>query len=550
METYSYAILAALIGLAFVFGALARRVGITASVGYLFAGVFIGFLVHVPNELITALGVISEVSIALLFFEIGYEVHIRNIQQLRGAPLYVSMLEMMLATSMTLALGLIAGLGLTTSLVFGLAAAFSSTVFTYKLLEDLPPTRDDVKKLVLMVAAVEDIVIVIVLTLLATKGLGPVELAEIAAVAAAVTFIIYWMGEVAVPRVLEPGEGGLVLLITFGLIAAFTASVAGLSPSIGAFVAGLSISKASKAEEIMERFRPVRAVFIVLFLIFMGIETAAATPDVVKVPAALILGAMLVPIHTVATMIATPLTGGLGLKYGLEAGIYLSTLSELSLVIAYVAAVEGVTPAYILPATAIGVAIASVTSSVMASRKFSIIVEVLRLIPKRVRWAIDSLSLAIQRQAESHVHSAAYRLLHTITHSTGEVVIATVVVLEALEYLPKVLPAQTAIAYAVVVASYLAVSTRLVVRAVKASGQLAKILGSPKELKKVVEASVTSIIAGVSAEVTAIIIVLRYGEKLSAVLGVEYSLLAPIILLTPLGIMLAAIVVAAEAIKA
>ncbi len=549
MEAFSYAVLAALVGLAFVFGALARRVGVSAAVGYLFAGLVIGFFVSVPGELVTALGVISEVSIALLFFEIGYEVHVRNIHQLRGAPLYVSILEMTLATSMALALGLVAGLGLATSLVFGLAAAFSSTVFTYKLLEESPPTRGDVRVLVLMVAAVEDIVIVAVLTLLAAEGLGPVELAELAAVAAAVTFVIFWAGEAVVPRVLEPGEGGLVLLISYGLIAAFAASVAGLSPSIGAFVAGLAVSKAPRAEEVMERFRPVRAVFIVLFLIFMGIETAAATPEVIKVPAALVVGVLLVPIHTLATVVATPLVGGLGLKYGLEAGIYLSTLSELSLVIAYVATAEGVAPAYVLPATAIGVAIASVTASAMASRKYGIVVESLRLIPRRVRWAIDSLSLAIQRQAESHVHSAAYRILHTVTHSASEVVIATAIVLEALKYLPSAFPAHKALVLAAVIGAYLATAARLVGRAVKASGELADTLGAPKGLKKVAEVSVAAIIAGISAEVAAIILVFRYGEELSGVLGLDYSVLAPTILVLPLAVMLTAIAIAAEVIK-
>ncbi len=550
MDVFSYAVLAGLVGLAFIFGAAARRAGVSAAVGYLFAGLVVGFLVSVPEELVSALGVISEISIALLFFEIGYEVHVGNIHQLRGAPLYVSILEMTLATSMALALGLVAGLGLSTSLVFGLAAAFSSTVFTYKLLEESPPTRGDVRRLVLMVAAVEDIVIVLVLTLLAAKGLGPVEVAELAAVAAAVTFVIFWVGEVAVPRVLEPGEGGLVLLISYGLIAAFAASVAGLSPSIGAFVAGLAVSKAPKAEEVMERFRPVRAVFIVLFLIFMGIETAAATPEVLRVPAALVLGILIVPIHTLATMVATPLVGGLGLKYGVEAGIYLSTLSELSLVIAYVATAEGVAPAYVLPATATGVAIASVTASAMASRKYRIVVEVLRLIPRRVRWVIDSLSIAIQRQAESHIHSTAYRLLHTVTHSAGEVVIATVVALELLKYLPTAFPAHRALVNVTVIAAYLAAAARLVARAVRASGELAEVLGAPKGLKKVAEASVAAIIAGISAEVAAIILVFRYGEELSAILGLDYSLLAPALLLVPLAVMLAAIAVAAEIIRA
>lgn len=549
MQTEQYAVLAIVVTLAFALGTIARKVRMSAAVGYLLAGIVVGLLLRIPEDVVTALGIISEISIALLLFEIGFEIHVKNIQQLRGSPAYVTALELTMSLALVASAGFALGIDTGTSIVFGVSAAFASTVFTYKLMEEVPPTREDVKNLVLMTLAAEDVAIVVTLTILSSNARGPIDVAEIAVIAMAVSAGIYWGGGIILPRVIEGGESGLILLISYGLVAAFISSALGLSPSIGAFVAGVTVSKIPKADEVMEKFRPVRAVFILLFLIFMGLETAAAMPGTLSHPSAIVMGLLIVLIHIISKGMATLIGGGVGLKYGIESGLYLSTISELSLIIAYTAVTAGTVEPYVLPAIAIGVSVASMTASFLVNRKYAVVVHLLRIIPRKLRWVIDTISLSIQRQSSSRLHGVSYDLFHIITHSAGEVVIATAIVLEALRYLPSAFPAYKAVVLAAVLGTYLAAAARLIGRAVKASGRLADILGAPKGLKKIAEASVAAVIAGISAEVAAIILVFRYGEELSSVLGLNYSVLAPTILVLPLAVMLTTVAIAAEVIK-
>ncbi len=545
MNTEQYAVLAVMVALAFVLGTLARRARISAAVGYLMAGIIVGLVAEVPQELVTALGIISEISVALLLFEIGYEIHVKKVQQLRGAPAYVTFLELITSLALVTAIAPVLGMDTGTSLVLGVSGAFASTVFTFKLMEEIPPTRDDVGRLVLMTLAAEDVAIVAVLTMLSAGTSDLLGALEVIAVTMAVAVGVYWGGSIVLPKVIDVGESGLILLISYGLLSAFASSAAGLSPSIGAFVAGITASKLREAEAVMEKFRPVRAVFILLFLVFMGVETAATMPGILAHPVALVTGLLLVPIHLVTKALATLVGGGLGLKYGIEAGLYLSTLSELSLLIAYTAVGSGAAEPYTLPAVAIGVSAGSVTASALVDRKYSIIVRTLKLIPRKVRWVVDALSLSIQRQAESRIHGTAYHLFHIVTHSAGEAVIATVASLEILKHAPEILPSQQPLATTIIVLAYTAVTARLIIRAVNAAKKLAEVLGAPPGITRLAEVVTASLIVGVSAEAAAILVVARYGERLSALTGTDLAILAPTLLILPLLLSLLTIALAA-----
>ena len=143
----------------------------------------------------------------------------------------------------------------------------------------------------------------------------------------------------------------------------------------------------------------------------------------------------------------------------------------------------------------------------------------------------------------------AYDLFHIITRSAGEAVIATLISVEALSYVPEAFPAQPLLAASLIIVAYVAVTVRLVIRAVKAADRLATELGAPSGIRKVVEAAVASLITGLSAEIAAILVVMKYGERVSALLGVDYATLALVLLTTPLALTLLAIAVVVEAIR-
>lgn len=531
-----YYVVVLLTSLAFILGYVMGRLGLSPAVGYLLAGFFAGFFIGIPETVLEALTLISEISIVLLFFEIGYEVHIENLSSLRGFPLYISVIELTMALGLASALSLLLGLSFREALVYGLIASFSSTVFTYKLLEEIRPTHEDIPKTVLMVAAVEDIIIVTVLTLM-QGGVGgesasPLLILEVASLSLLLFLVSYEISKHVLPRILMPGEGGLILLITYGLLIGLVAGLLGLSPSLGAFIAGLTASHARGSKELMPLFKPVRAVFLMLFLVAMGLNISAVISSGTAFVLATILGALIVPVHAFATIVASVIASGLGVEYGLETGFYLSTISELSLVIAYVGYSVGLVGPEAMVVAATAMSIAAILASHLIYSKEQYIVGLLRWIPENIVSQIDYISLSIRKLVESKGHETVHRLLHVITHSIGEALIATFILVLVIDYVPwlniPLIPITVLLIYSVLF-------YRLIIRANRATVKILEdVLGIRSHaVERAIKDLVASLIVFLSWEITALVLLSKYDVRLAEIFRVPPSILWSILLLVP-----------------
>ncbi len=532
-EVEVYYIIVLLTSLAFILGYLIGRVGLSPSIGYLLAGIIAGLIVNIPYGLIEALKFISEISIVLLFFEIGYEVHVENLSSLRGFPFYISIIELILALSLMSAFSVFLGVGIREALVYGLIASFSSTVFTYKLLEERKATHEDIPKTVLMVAAVEDIIIVTVLALMSgVDGFHPLFVLEVAGLSLLLFIACYEFSKHVLPRIITPGEPGLVLLVTYGLFMGLVAGLLGLSPSLGAFIAGLTASSARGSEELMPLFKPVRSIFIMLFLVAMGLNVSAIITSGKVLVQALVLGVLAVLVHVFATVVASMIASGLGVEYGLETGFYLSTVSELSLVIAYVGYNVGLIGAEVLVVAAIAMSLGAIVASHLVYRKESYIVALTRILPSQLVSRIDYVSLSIRRLIESPRHEEVHRLLKVVTHSVGEAVVATLVVVFLLDYLPREHHVLGAI---ILFSVYAYLFYRLSVRAEKAAIRIIEnVLGlSDRLTEEAVKDIVVSTIILLSWEVTGLVLLVRYGSRISSIIGLPQQYLWLIMLGLP-----------------
>ncbi len=533
IEAEVYYIIVLLTSLAFILGYLIGRIGLSPSIGYLLAGIIAGLIISIPSGLVEALKLISEISIVLLFFEIGYEVHVRNLRSLRGFPFYISIIELVLALSLMTAFSVFIGVSVREALVYGLIASFSSTVFTYKLLEERKPTHEDIPRTVLMVAAVEDIIIVTVLALMSgINGFHPLLVLEIAGLSLLLFIVCYEFSKHVLPRIISPGEPGLVLLVTYGLFMGLVAGLLGLSPSLGAFIAGLTASSARGSEELMPLFKPVRSIFIMLFLVSMGLNVSAIVASSGLLLQALVLGVLAVLVHVFATVIASVIASGLGVEYGLETGFYLSTVSELSLVIAYVGYNVGLIGAEVMVVAAIAMSLGAVAASHLVYGKEKYIVAITSILPSQLVSKIDYVSLSIRRLVESPRHEEVHRLLKTVTHSIGEVVAATLVVMFILGYVPREYSVVGAI---VLFAVYAYLFYRLSVRAERAAVHIVEnVLGlRDKFAETVVKDLVVSLIILLSWEVSGLVLLARYGSRISSILGIPQHYLWLILLGLP-----------------
>ena len=426
-DYYYYLVFSLMLGLAFILGTLMKKIRLSASIGYLFAGLILSFFLHIPSDLMDLLAFFSEISIILLFFEIGFEVHIDNIGKIAGFPTYLSLLELVLALSMTLGLCSFLGIDTRTALIYGLMAAFSSTVFTYKLLEEKMPTRSEVKETVLMVAAVEDIIIVTVLAVMSSGGNNVlVHILYTVAVGIALFILSYEFTKKVLDKIISVDDNGLILLISYGLLISTASSVLGLSSALGAFIAGLTASHIKKSNDLMKLFKPIRFIFLTLFLISMGMNMFIYKTDLQTYVLSIGIGLLIVFVHVITTITSSIIAGGLGLKYGLETGFYLSTSSELSLVIAYYASMYMKIDLPLVLTASIAIITGSIVSSKLTYGRDHYIPLILRKISYEKYSIIDNTLLRIREFINKH-QGKIYSLFKQLILNLGELLISTLI---------------------------------------------------------------------------------------------------------------------------
>jgi len=524
--TPSYAIFAVLLALGFLLGSLLRKGGLSPAIGYLLAGLIIGFVLEVPKELSGLLTFLSEISILLLFFEIGFEIHITRLEYIRGFPLYISVLEMSLAAPITV--GIVAALGaeLEEAFVLGLIASFSSTVFTYKLLEEFKPSRKEIYRTVLMVAAVEDVIIVIALAMIrGTTAFPYLFILEIIAFGLAIFFLSLEFAKRVLSKIIRPDDSGLILIISYGLLLGLTTGYLGLSPALGAFIAGLTASSLAVSEDLIKMFKPVRAVFLVLFLVSMGLNISSISLAVNTLLLIIAYAVVISVIHTFSTLISSVIASGLGIRYGMETGFYLSTVSELALVIAYYATLAGVAPPYILAVAALSIIFGSLTGSYLTGRKGTLIPKFIKTLTLERASMLDDIALRLRRIVEGPVHSWVQSLFKTIMHSVGELLITLLVIYVALAEIYTWMGMRALIPTALIAAPLAGVIVYRLVKRTQAS--IHKLLTSisremAPHLEVLVHRLLFLIIVILTVELASLIAIFRYTRVFEAVIGREY----------------------------
>lgn len=337
----AHTVLALLFVLGFLLALLVRRANLSGAIGYLLAGLIIGLMIPIPGKLMSMFEILSEVSIILLFFEIGFEIHIENIKDIIRHPLYISLVELLLANAFTAIILYPFGTPSPLIIIVGLIASFSSTVFTYKLLEEHNPSPTVIKT-VLMVAAVEDIIIVISLNFIKgfTSGLMLIIVKTLLFLLAG-SIASYLFSKYVLLRLVSHDERGLILMISYGLFMGVVADYFDLTPALGAFIAGLSISAVEHSKPVMRMFKPVRAVFITIFLLSMGVNIALLPINFETLLVGMVIGIAVAFIHCFSTLFSCVLVGRGNRRERVETGSYLSTVSELALVIAYYSYIYG-----------------------------------------------------------------------------------------------------------------------------------------------------------------------------------------------------------------
>jgi monovalent cation:proton antiporter-2 (CPA2) family protein len=264
---------------------IAKRAGLGSVLGYLIAGAAIGpFALHLVGNQADVMG-FAEFGVVILLFLIGLEVRPALLWTMRAAIFGLGAAQLG-AIGLALALAaLLLGLPWREALTCGAILAMSSTAIVLQTLEEKGLRRGAVGTAAFGVLLFQDLSVIPLLVLLPLLAVAPVitqanagglhgwlhAVAVLAAVAAIVAGGRYLTGPIfrfiAAARLREIFTATALLLV-IAVTALMT--LVGVSPALGAFLAGVMLAENEFRRELEADIEPFRGLLLGLFFITVG----------------------------------------------------------------------------------------------------------------------------------------------------------------------------------------------------------------------------------------------------------------------------------------
>jgi K+:H+ antiporter len=329
-------------------------------IGYILAGMLIGPFTP-PFSLVHNVGTINtlaELGIIILLFVIGTEFPITKLKSVGRISMIVGIAESVGTLLVTFFVARTLGFSQFDSMFLALAMSVTSTVVTVKLLEELNMINDKSSVLIMGILIVEDVIVITMLGILQSLSLtAAVSFVDVLlSVAIVLGFIaaILILGSRYLPPLIDKlartTDYSVLIIVILGLAfgLSFVAIELGLSPVIGAFLAGVLVAESNSAGIARVITIPLRDVFTALFFVSVG-----ALVDVSKIPLFIIPALILIVTSFMAKMIIiipVLIRAGYDTTTAVRTGLGLaSARGEMSLIVGKGGQDVGAVSSYILP---------------------------------------------------------------------------------------------------------------------------------------------------------------------------------------------------------
>ena len=329
-------------------------------IGYLLAGMVIGPFTP-PFSLIHEVGtinILAEIGIIILLFVIGTEFPITKLRSVGRISMVVGIAETLGTLLVTFFVARTLGFSQFDSMFLALAMSVTSTVVTVKILEELNMINDKSSVLIMGILIVEDVIVITLLGILQSLALtAAVSFIDVLlSVGIVLGFIaaILILGSRYLPPVIDKlartTDYSVLIIVILGLAfgLSFVAIELGLSPVIGAFLAGVLVAESNSAGIARVITIPLRDVFAALFFVSIG-----ALVDVSKIPLFIIPALILIATSFIVKMmiiIPVLIRAGYDTTTAVRTGLGLSSArGEMSLIVGKGGQDVGAVSSYILP---------------------------------------------------------------------------------------------------------------------------------------------------------------------------------------------------------
>ncbi len=262
---------------------LARRLKLGAVLGYLVAGVVIGpqllGLIHDTGSVAR----ISEFGVVLMLFVIGLELSPRRLWVMRRAVFGAGLAQVVVCGSAILAVACgLFGVPLRAAVIIGGALALSSTAFGLQILAERKEAGSAYGRQAFAILLFQDLAAIPLiaaeplLAMHAASEHGPVWLGALRVAVVIVAVVIggrYLLRPlfraVARTRIPEVSTATALLVVT-GV--AWLMEVAGISVTLGAFLAGLLLADSEYRHELESNIEPFKGLLLGLFFVSVGMS--------------------------------------------------------------------------------------------------------------------------------------------------------------------------------------------------------------------------------------------------------------------------------------
>jgi len=257
---------------------VAMRVKLPIVVAYILTGVLLGpsgFAVIEDHALVTRIG---EIGVIMLLFFVGMEVSIPRLLEGWKVAFIGTNIQILVSVVACVALALLFDMSWQQGVLYGFIISLSSTAVVLKILQDSGEIELPLGQNALGVLLVQDLAIIPMMVILGMLGGGEEStisslVIQVVGGVAVIGFVVWLMrtGRFHIPdALLGNDEHRIMLGLLLCLGSATLTGWLGLSPALGAFLAGMLLASSDQSEWIHDHLGPVHIIFMAMFFLSIG----------------------------------------------------------------------------------------------------------------------------------------------------------------------------------------------------------------------------------------------------------------------------------------
>ncbi|WP_455233787.1 cation:proton antiporter domain-containing protein [Thiogranum longum] len=285
---------------------------------------------------------LAHVGIVFLLFLLGLNLHPQNLILLFRKATVVTLTSSILFGALGAITAWVFGYSSAESAVIGATMMFSSTIIGLKLLPSTALHHQHIGEVIISILLLQDLIAIVILLVLhglAGTGDGWQRAAIVTLTLPGFLLFAFGFSRFILTRLLARfdtiQEYIFLLAIGWCLGMAELSEALGLSPEIGAFIAGIAVATEPISRFIAESLKPLRDFFLVVFFFSLGAAFDLSSTHQVLIPASVLAAISLL----IKPIIFRKLLVFEGEKREIskEIGVRLGQISEFSLLIALLA---------------------------------------------------------------------------------------------------------------------------------------------------------------------------------------------------------------------